>query len=208
MRSARKCRKSCAHLAPGDHHPHLVEEAERERPDHALGVRAAGVAIEEAELALVADGLPDRRRDRCLRRPSRLPGPTSSVEASRSSRRSSGSTAAILASALRGGGRQPRVGSLGDPARAEHERLDLLVGEHQRRQHEAGLAAHSPAPPRPRSARPAPAAWRCRGRACGSRCPSSSASAAPLTGRRCRRRHWMRSSRRSERDIQQICLFL
>src|SRR5436309_7025123 len=47
-----------AHLAPRHHHAHLVEEAERERPDHALRRGAAGIAVEEAELALVADRLP------------------------------------------------------------------------------------------------------------------------------------------------------
>src|SRR5262249_50224473 len=30
-----------------------------------------------------------------------------------------------------------RIGTLRDPARSEHQRLDLLLGEHQRRQHEA-----------------------------------------------------------------------
>src|SRR3954471_1213687 len=36
-------------LAPGHHHPHLVEKAEREWPDQAPGGGAAGVAVKKAE---------------------------------------------------------------------------------------------------------------------------------------------------------------
>src|SRR5258708_35868924 len=48
-----------AQLAPRHHHPHLLEEAEGERPDRASAVGSVVVAIGEPELALGADGLAD-----------------------------------------------------------------------------------------------------------------------------------------------------
>src|SRR5215207_8911206 len=41
-----------AQFAPRHHHPHLLEEAQGERPDDAFAVRAIVVAIAEPDLAL------------------------------------------------------------------------------------------------------------------------------------------------------------
>jgi len=46
-------------FAPGHQHPHLLEEAERERPHHTLADRAIAVGIADRELALGADRLAD-----------------------------------------------------------------------------------------------------------------------------------------------------
>src|SRR5215207_6496330 len=48
-----------AQFAPRHDHPHLLEEAQGERPDRALAVGAVVVAIAEPDLALGADGLAD-----------------------------------------------------------------------------------------------------------------------------------------------------
>ena len=77
-------------------------------------------------------------RGRCGRERGSL-GPTTSPAASASRASSSGSTVLILASAFAAAAAEFGIAALGDPARAQHQRLDLGAREHQRRQQEARL---------------------------------------------------------------------
>ena len=129
--------EALAQLAPRHHHADLVEEAEREGPDHAPGLRPLRPAIGDGQLVLGPDR-PAHRGEVDAAAGDRLAGPDQQgigVEALaqivRQHRRD-------LGQGVAGGVAQPVVGALRDPARAQHQRLDLVLREHQRRQHEAG----------------------------------------------------------------------
>ncbi len=187
-------------LAPAEQHAHLIEECERERPHHALARRARLVAVAESQLALGADRLAQQGRVDRIRRDRRAPGRSAAPRhrALRADR--GGNTAAIRASALRAASRSGRIGTIGHPARSQHQRLDLLGRKHQRRQHEAGPEHIADS----RLALDRRAQCLQAGHVAIEGADAYAdllASARPLTGRRWRRSACSKSKRRSERDI-------
>src|SRR4051812_2926109 len=128
--------RAIAQLAPGGEHAHAVEEADREWPDGARGLLALEVAIADLHLALRADGTPDLRQLRVSRGNSRA-RTDQQRRALQFMTQVGGQHGADLGEQVYRRRRQLRVGAVGDPARAEYQRLDLLFREHQRRQHES-----------------------------------------------------------------------
>jgi hypothetical protein len=125
-----------AQFAPGHHHANTIEERQRKRPHRAACLRPILIDIGDGELALRPDRLADCRQLRVAGSdlhagPDQQPRSLSAVaHIVRQDRNDLGQrVAGCLA--------EWPVGALGDPARSEHQRLDLLFGEHQRRQHEA-----------------------------------------------------------------------
>ena len=188
MRSARKWRKSCR----SSHQATTTRTLSKKPSANGQIVRsggAAGVAIDDSRA--------------CARRgsPARISAEVDASTAIARRARPAARCIEILAQIVRqhgrdlgqrvaGGRRQPLVRPSRNPARAEHQRLDLLLGEHQRRQHEAGLQ-HIAQPGLALDRRALrPAAWRCRDRACGSDAELVG-KRAPLTGRRWRRKTWI-----------------
>ncbi len=132
-----KVSESLAQLAPGDDDPRAIEEAKGEGPDRALCLDCIAIDIDDRELALPADRLADRDQ---LRVPggdcrTRTDEKRRSVELVAQIGRKHGGN---LRQRVPRGLAEPRIAAIGDPARTKNERFDLVLREHQRRQHETG----------------------------------------------------------------------
>ena len=125
-------------LAPGGEHPDLLEKTDRDRPDLALRPASVLVGVGECELALLVQRLADDRKRRALGFSLSACGDQEGrpVERRGALRRQHCSD---LGERVASRPRQALVGPALDPARAERQRLDLLEGEHQRRQVKARL---------------------------------------------------------------------
>ena len=126
-----------AQFAPADDDADTVIKGERERPDRAVRDRALFVGIGDLDDVFGADRLADRgelavaHRDRIAGADQQAGGFYIGPEIVGQHRVDLGEhVARRLAERL--------VGAFRYPARAEHERLDLFLRKHQRREHEAG----------------------------------------------------------------------
>ena len=127
-----------AQLAPRGDDANAIEIGQRKRPDRPIGVAALVVAIVDRDLPLGANRPPDRRQFVFAHR-NHLAGRNDQCRIVRvvaQIRRQHGKN---FCERVARGCAQLRIGAFCDPARAEHQRLDLLFRKHQRRQHEAGL---------------------------------------------------------------------
>ncbi len=127
-------------FAPCGQHARTVEIAERDRPDDALGSLARLIAILDRDPAFGPDRLAqDCEVDRLF-----LSAPALAFtddhqrigveRVTQVPRQDSGD----FRQRRSGGMAQLMIRTFRHPARPKHQRLDLLLGEHQRRQHEAG----------------------------------------------------------------------
>ena len=117
----------------------MVEEGERQRPDDALARPPLAVAIGDPRPASGADGAADGRKiDGIARgdggtRPEHQHRIVDSAGEIRRQHRDD------LGHGIPRRERERSIGPVGNPARAQQQRLDLILSEHQRRQHESGL---------------------------------------------------------------------
>ncbi len=115
----------------------MVEEAERDRPNHALAGRAAEIDIAHLHAPLVANGFADiaqvdhRRRQVHGRRDDQAGGFQLVGHVLGEHRDDLGQ--GILRRLA-----QPVIAAIGHPAHAEHQGFKLFLAEHQGRQHVAG----------------------------------------------------------------------
>ena len=138
MRSVAEVAKILAQLTPADQRPRGVEIADHDRPDHALGRAVLAIAIAQRDLASGAH--PGARlrdidpvgRDFPGRRSARRRIEDQGSEVFRDRGGDLGNQVACRA-------RERRIAVSRDPLRAEHRRLDLVRGQHERRQVEAAF---------------------------------------------------------------------
>ena len=126
--------KSARSLAPRRDHARALEEADRDRPDGPPRALALLVCVVEHDLVLGADrGAQGREIDRVYDRDRR--GDEADIRDVLA--QIVGQYGGDLGERIRGRAFERRVGLPRHEAQPEHQRLDLLIGEHQRRQHEA-----------------------------------------------------------------------
>lgn len=127
--------KPAAQFAPSRQQPCFGEERHRERPHPPLAEAALRIDIVHLHAMSVADGPAQSRQPRFRRRAAPIRHQQAAGFHLQAQRRRQQAGDAVHRRAGRRG--QFRVRVCGHPARTEHHRLQFVLGEHHRRQHEA-----------------------------------------------------------------------